>query len=56
MKASTSLVHPGKDKGPNCGWHKAVPGDFSEKWLGLRVPSANSPVVRGRETVVGEEP
>jgi hypothetical protein len=28
-----------------------TPGDFSERWLGLRVPSASRSVVQGRETV-----
>jgi hypothetical protein len=56
MNAATSLVQPGKGKGLDHGWHKAVLGNFSEKWLSLRVPLANRPVVRGRETVVDEEP
>jgi hypothetical protein len=32
---------------PNRGWCKVVPGDLSERWPGLRVPSANRLVDRG---------
>jgi hypothetical protein len=38
--------------GPYRGWRKVVPGDPSKRWLGLRVPSFNRPVVQGREMVV----
>jgi hypothetical protein len=37
---------------PYHGWRKVVPGDPSERWLDLRIPSVNRLVVRGRETVV----
>jgi hypothetical protein len=47
-----ALAQPGTGMGPYRGWHKVVPGDPSKRWAGLRVPSANRPVVQGRETVV----
>jgi hypothetical protein len=33
-----------------------IPGDLLERWSGLRVPSVNRPVDRGREMAVVEEP
>jgi hypothetical protein len=54
MTTPSALAQPGKGMGPNRGWRKVAPGEPSERWTGLRVPSANRRVVRGRETVVGE--
>jgi hypothetical protein len=52
MTTPSALAQLGKGMGPNRGWRKVAPGDFSEKLLGLRVPSTNRPVMRGREMVV----
>jgi hypothetical protein len=46
------LSATGYSMSPYRGWRRAVPGDPSERWLGLRVPSTNRPVVWGRETAV----
>jgi hypothetical protein len=48
---TSCLGASGMGTGPYCGWRRAVPGDPSERWSVLRVPSANRPVVRGREPV-----
>jgi hypothetical protein len=49
MKTSSAFMQLGRGKGPNHRWRKVVPGIFSEKWSGLRVPSANRLVDLGRE-------
>jgi hypothetical protein len=56
MTAPTALAQPSKGTGLNRGWRKVVLDDISERWPGLRVPSANRPVIRGREIVIDEEP
>jgi hypothetical protein len=56
MTTPNSLVQPGKGTCLNHGRHKEFPGDLSERWPGLRVPSANRLVVWGRKTMVMEEP
>jgi hypothetical protein len=56
MTTSSTIAQPGKGMGPNRAWRKVALGDLSERWSGLRVPSANRPVVRGREMMVMDEP
>jgi hypothetical protein len=56
MKGSTASTQPDKGKSPNRGGHKGSPDDFSKRWLGLRVPSTNRSMGRGRETVAAQEP
>jgi hypothetical protein len=56
MKDPTASTQPGRGKSPNHGWRKGFPSDFSERWPGLRVPSTNIPVSRGREVGVVQEP
>jgi hypothetical protein len=47
MRALSTLMQPDRSKNSNHGWRKGSPGDLSERWLGLRVPSANRPVGQG---------
>jgi hypothetical protein len=52
MTTLAALAQLGTGMGPYRGWRRAVPGDPTKRWPGLRVPSANRSVVWGRETAV----
>jgi hypothetical protein len=56
MKTSSAFMQLGRGKGPNLRWCKVVPGIFSKKWSGLRVPSANRSMDLGREMEAFQEP